>query len=163
MLLGGGQAETVEIAGGSIVRIPSILGVLLLSICAATAGTTARAAELVMVEEDGCVWCARWREEVGVVYDKTPEGRRAPLRRIDIHDPLPDDLTFESRPRYTPTFALFEDGREIGRIEGYPGEDFFWGLLGELLEKLPEPAAPVSTIQSREEGRGRGIGDSSEG
>ena len=35
--------------------------------------------------------------------------------------------------RFTPTFVLVDDGREIGRIEGYPGEDFFWGLLERLL------------------------------
>ncbi len=29
-----------------------------------------------------------------------------------------------------------ENGLEIGRIRGYPGEDFFWGLLGEMIEKL---------------------------
>lgn len=37
---------------------------------------------------------------------------------------------------YTPTFILLEDGQEVGRIEGYPGEGFFWGLLGKMLEKL---------------------------
>ncbi len=41
---------------------------------------------------------------------------------------------------FTPTFVLFDDGREIGRIEGYPGEDFFWGLLQNLVPE-PKPAA----------------------
>ncbi len=26
---------------------------------------------------------------------------------------------------------------EVGRIVGYPGEDHFWGLLGELFQRLP--------------------------
>lgn len=95
------------------------------------------AAELVMVEEQGCHWCARWKEEIGVVYHKTDEGRAAPLRPVDIHA-LPADLTFKSRPQFTPTFILVEDGVEIGRIEGYPGEDFFWPLLARLIEKLPK-------------------------
>ena len=98
---------------------------------------SAFAAELVMVEESGCHWCEQWNEEIGVVYDKTDEGRRAPLRRVDIHD-LPDDLSFQSRPQFTPTFVLFDDGAEVGRIEGHPGEDFFWPLLQRLLDKLPE-------------------------
>ena len=38
---------------------------------------------------------------------------------------------------YTPTFVLMDGGREIGRIVGYPGEDFFWSLLGELVQRLP--------------------------
>ena len=95
-----------------------------------------RAAELLMIEKSSCPWCARWNEEVGVVYEKTEEGRRAPLRRLDIRGEFPEDVVFASRPRVTPTFVLVDGGQEIGRIEGYPGEDFFWGLLGKLLEKL---------------------------
>ncbi|MEL6479093.1 MAG: thioredoxin family protein [Pseudomonadota bacterium] len=104
----------------------------------------ASAAELVMVEETWCEWCERWNEEIGIVYHKTAEGKRAPLRRIDIHGAQPTDLTFDSRPRYTPTFILVENGQEVGRIEGYPGEDFFWGLLQRLLDKLPPDPATVS-------------------
>lgn len=90
---------------------------------------------LLMFEEVGCVWCARWTAEVGPEYPITPEGQAAPLVRLDIHDPLPGNLTLTSQPRFTPTFILVEDGAELGRIEGYPGEDFFWGLLGRLLER----------------------------
>lgn len=89
--------------------------------------------ELVMAEEDGCMWCARWREEVGPEYPKTAEGKAAPLRRIDIRGDLPDDIEFESPPRLSPTFVLVRDGREVGRLEGYPGEDFFWFLLQKML------------------------------
>ncbi|NAZ35682.1 transcriptional regulator [Rubellimicrobium sp. CFH 75288] len=96
----------------------------------------ARALELVMVEQAGCAWCARWDREVAPEYPLTEEGQAAPLRRIDLHQPVPDDLVLQSRPRLTPTFVLVDDeGRELGRIEGYPGEDFFWGLLGVLLER----------------------------
>ena len=27
------------------------------------------------------------------------------------------------------------DGKEVGRILGYPGESFFWGYLEEIVEK----------------------------
>lgn len=100
----------------------------------------AMAAELIMVEETYCEWCERWNEEIGVVYDKTPEGKRAPLRRVDQSDGMPEGITFKSRANFTPTFILVEDGVEIGRIEGYPGEHFFWPLLGQLLKKLPDVA-----------------------
>ena len=42
---------------------------------------------------------------------------------------------------YTPTFVLVANGEEVGRIEGYPGDAFFWGLLDRLLDKLP-PESP---------------------
>ena len=104
----------------------------------------AHAAELLMFEEKWCHWCDRWNEEIGVVYHKTTEGERAPLVRVDIHGAFPQGVEFASRPQYTPTFILVEDGQEIGRIEGYPGEDFFWGLLARLLEKLPDTAGSGS-------------------
>ncbi|MDA0924378.1 MAG: hypothetical protein O3A97_07255 [Proteobacteria bacterium] len=88
--------------------------------------------ELVMIEQRGCVYCIRWHADVGPEYPITPEGRFAPLRVVDLRA-LPDDLTLARRPVFTPTFILTRDGQEIGRIEGYPGEDFFWGLLGHLL------------------------------
>ncbi len=92
-----------------------------------------------MLEQQGCHYCERWDEEIGVVYHKTPEGQRAPLRRVDIHDKLPPDLANLKKGNYTPTFILVENGQEIDRIRGYPGDSFFWGLLGQMLEKLPDP------------------------
>ena len=104
----------------------------------AASAAAAGEARLLMLKEDWCDWCMRWEEEVGDVYDRTDEGRRAPILRADIHEPLPDGITLARRANFTPTFVLIEDGDEIGRIEGYPGEDFFWGLLGQLLERLEE-------------------------
>lgn len=101
--------------------------------------TNARAAELVMLEEAGCPWCARWNEEIGVIYDKTDEGKRAPLRRVDIHAPMPDAYDFVTKGGFAPTFILVDNGKEIGRIRGYPGSEFFFPLLGELLAKLEKP------------------------
>jgi hypothetical protein len=89
---------------------------------------------LVMVEQRGCSYCERWNADVSPEYPLTPEGRFAPLRRVDLHD-LPEDLSFATRPVFTPTFVLMGDDVEVGRLEGYPGEDFFWGLLGRLLSK----------------------------
>jgi len=99
-------------------------------------GLAAAALELVMVEQAGCPWCARWNDEIGPIYPKTEEGEAAPLRRIDIGE-LPDGMELEGKVVFTPTFLLVEDGRELGRIEGYPGEDFFWGLLARLLGETP--------------------------
>ncbi|WP_264210043.1 thioredoxin family protein [Leisingera thetidis] len=90
------------------------------------------AAELVMVEQPGCEWCARWNEEIAPIYPRTAEGRHAPLRRVDLRA-LPDDLQVARRVLFTPTFLVVEHGQEQARLEGYPGEDFFWPLLADLL------------------------------
>jgi len=106
----------------------------------------AQAAELIVFEQKGCVWCQRFDREIAPAYAKTTEGKRAPLRRVDIAKPLPEDLSFIVRERFTPVFVLVENGAEFGRIRGYPGETFFWGLLANLIERLdhgdPAPAAP---------------------
>lgn len=90
---------------------------------------------LVMFEQPGCHWCARWHAEIGPAYPKTPEAERAPLTVLQFHEDVPEDITLIRPPRFTPTFVLLRNNAEVGRIEGYPGEDFFWALLGELLAR----------------------------
>jgi hypothetical protein len=97
---------------------------------------TARAAELIVFEQAGCVWCETFDREIAPIYPKTIEGQRAPLRRVNIDRTLPSDLAFLETERLVPVFVLVEKGQEIGRIRGYPGEDHFWGLLGALIKKL---------------------------
>ena len=99
------------------------------------AGPLAAQTTLMMAEEPGCMWCARWNSEISAIYPKTGEGAVAPLRRINIQDPLPADIELARRVNFTPTFVLLVDGVERNRIEGYPGEDFFWGLLGRMLDQ----------------------------
>lgn len=98
--------------------------------------TVAMAQELTlyMVEQPGCIYCARWDAEVGDAYHKTAEGRVAPLTRIQLREPLPDGISFARKAVFTPTFVLVQDGQELERIEGYPGEDFFYGMLGVMLK-----------------------------
>ncbi|NNK78132.1 MAG: hypothetical protein HKP40_05405 [Litoreibacter sp.] len=90
---------------------------------------------LVMAEEQGCVWCERWNTEIAAKYPKTPEGKAAPLVRMDIHGTRPAGYEFARRISYTPTFLLMVNGIEVSRIEGYPGEDFFWPLLADMLTR----------------------------
>jgi hypothetical protein len=92
--------------------------------------------ELVMFELASCPYCQRWHREIGPIYPKTTEGRRAPLRRVDLQAPRPPDLAGIENILYTPTFVLTQGGREVGRITGYPGEDFFWPMLDDLMSRL---------------------------
>ena len=105
-----------------------------------------------MVRREGCPWCAWWDREIGPIYRKTELGRRAPLRMVDI-----GHVTYALRTRgpviYTPTFVLVENGQEIGRIEGYPGDAFFWGLLEQLLEQAPAQRPKPVTVLSTEHAR----------
>ena len=95
------------------------------------------AAELLVLEQAGCVWCARFDAEIAPGYPNTDEGRRAPLRRVDVTYPLPEDLAAIRPERLTPTFILLaDDGTEVARLRGYPGDEFFWPVLSEMMAKL---------------------------
>jgi len=100
---------------------------------------SAHAAELVMFEQAGCPYCEAFDREVAAIYPRTPIGQQAPLRRVDIHAPLPQDLAFLKVERITPVFVLVDDGHEIGRIRGYPGEANFWGLIENLIGEIAPP------------------------
>ena len=105
------------------------------------------AAELIMVEQQGCYYCLEWKDQLGHIYPKTPEGKYAPLKTVDITEV--DKLKGLQRDViFTPTFVLMENDRELGRLEGYSSEDFFWELLEVLLEKETAYTAPkiVKTI-----------------
>ena len=92
------------------------------------------ALELVMFEANDCPYCRQWHEEIGGAYPRTEEGKRAPLRVVDLHGVRPVDLEGIAGVVFTPTFVLLRDGAEIGRIAGYPGDHFFWPMLAELLK-----------------------------
>jgi len=110
----------------------ALISTLMLGVSAVA---TVAETRLVMVEEHGCMWCARWNEEISGIYPKTPEGKAAPLLRMDIRAPRPEGLEFARSLHFTPTFVLMVDGKEVSRIEGYPGEDFFWGILKQMLTR----------------------------
>jgi len=121
-----------------------LLKVIILLLAATLALPSFAETRLMMVEEDGCPWCARWNRDVGGEYALTDEGNTAPLWRYDINDPVPEGVTFATKPHFTPTFILLVDGTEVNRIEGYPGEGFFWGLLGMMLADLQESGGDPS-------------------
>jgi thioredoxin-related protein len=127
------RRRSAPLLTAALIGISAVLGV----------SCTAKAAELVMFEREGCKWCRAWDRDISEIYPRTQEGKRAPLRRVDLDAERPSDLRAIKGVRYTPTFVLIDKGREVGRIAGYPGEAFFWGLLGELLERLPRDQASL--------------------
>ena len=102
-----------------------------------------------MYRRAGCPWCAAWDRDIGPIYAKTEIGRRLPVRSFDLDRGRDTVAHLKSPVLFTPTFVVLDDGREVGRIEGYPGEDFFWGRLENLLPKEAThaggsvPAAPA--------------------
>lgn len=117
----------------AIVILTLVLGALTLP------SQAAAQLRLLMLDQAFCEWCDQWDAEVGVVYDRTTEGKKVPLWRTSIFEPLPKSVALTRKARYTPTFVLLRDGAEVGRIEGYPGEDFFYGMLQQLIARAASP------------------------
>jgi hypothetical protein len=114
------------------------LGALTL-LSALFASLGADAAELLMFDDPGCVWCRRWNAEIAPSYPKTREGQQAPLRRVPIRDQARAGVALARPINVTPTFVLVEDSQEVGRIDGYAGKDFFYPMLAELLRRIVPP------------------------
>jgi hypothetical protein len=131
---GGWPSRYVE----ETMRKLAFMALLLLLGLAATAADL-RAAELLMFEDASCGWCRRWHADVGQGYPHSEEGRRAPLRRLHIRDQDSAGVSLARPVQATPTFVLVEAGREVGRIVGHPGADFFYPRVAELLGRLPPP------------------------
>jgi hypothetical protein len=107
--------------------------------------SAADAAELVMYRRDGCPYCARWDREIGPIYSKTEISRRAPIRMVNLSRDR--DLPIKHGPIiFTPTFVLVENGQEVGRMEGYTGDEFFWVRLANLLAMLPQQAPKGASV-----------------
>jgi len=94
------------------------------------------AAELLMIEQPYCPYCDQFKEEIGDMYAKTDEGKTAPLLQLQLDESWPAKYAHIEKPDFTPTFILVHEGQEVDRIYGYQGDEFFWFLLGEILEKL---------------------------
>ncbi len=96
--------------------------------------------QLIMISGNRCHYCETWKREVGDAYPLTEEGRKAPLRSVDANKKMPADIAHLSSRGFTPTFIVTHCNQEVGRIVGYPGESFFWQILKNILEKVPEDA-----------------------
>ena len=143
------MARGTDILGSLRLALAALLALVGVATATSTAAA-AQAVELIMFEETGCPWCRRWDAEVGVGYPHSSEGRRAPLRRLQIGSPLPAGIELARPVRASPTFVLVKGGREVGRITGYPGADFFWPMLDDLLRKLDASGAGAPRGKQRE-------------
>ena len=92
----------------------------------ASALPAAAETKLVMFTSDSCPFCKAWERDVGASYDLSPYAGKLPLTRVAFNGPAPAGLTLNAPVLGTPTFILAQDGREIGRLEGYRDAELFW-------------------------------------
>ena len=89
---------------------------------------------MLMIEQTGCYICRIFNRDMAPIYESSVEGAAAPLVHAELRGDLPDGITLKSRPYVTPTFILIgPDGVEVERLTGFPGEDFFWPYINDML------------------------------
>ena len=94
-----------------------------------------RPLQLLMVSSPYCHFCRAWQAEIGPGFAVSAAGRTAPLFEVDVAGPFPDGLALDRRPRITPSFILLDRGIEIGRVEGYVGQRYFYPVLEEMFDR----------------------------
>ena len=96
----------------------------------------AYALELLMLHNKHCGYCMAFMEEVAVDY----EYRDMPLVIIDAYN-QPDwfkEAYKENRIkpiRGTPTFIIWNGRKELGRLVGYSGKEWFYTNLDSMFKK----------------------------
>lgn len=90
---------------------------------------------LLMIEQAGCYYCRIFNRDIAPAYKLSDIGQEAPLFHADLRSSAPEGITLSSQPFVTPTFILIgPDGQELERLTGFPGEDFFWPYIRDMID-----------------------------
>lgn len=89
--------------------------------------------QLVVLEVDGCVYCDVFRRQMLAAYKASKQGKKAPIRFVDINDPALGDIGLTQPVGMVPTFIMLENNQEIGRIPGLMGRQDFFRAIDYIL------------------------------
>lgn len=92
---------------------------------------------LVVMEAPGCDYCEIFRRDVLPAYEASERAKDMPVRFVDINDAAADALGLEGPVDVVPTFVVLKDNKEIGRIPGYTGPEYFFHHINYLLTSAP--------------------------
>jgi hypothetical protein len=94
---------------------------------------------LLFVDKAGCPWCLRFERESLAGYLASDLARAAPLERASLDAGQPASAMLKEPVRFTPTFVLLRDDREIARIVGYQDNALFFGMVEKLIADARAP------------------------
>jgi hypothetical protein len=133
---------TVSTRSGRPPRLAILLAGWLLAMTFSPGLTVADGAELLMFEQKGCPFCARFEREIAPGYPMSAAGALAPLRHVNIADSRTGDIAGLDPAVFVPTFVLVDGDREIGRLVGYPGSRYFYSEIQALIDQMPDRPKP---------------------
>ena len=99
------------------------------------------ALELLMAHNPNCHICERFINEVAVDYNDSEIAKKLPLVIISVYD-QPEwfkQAYAENRIkpiRGTPTFIIWNGRKELARIVGYSGKEWFYAKLDSVFRKI---------------------------
>jgi thioredoxin-related protein len=93
--------------------------------------------ELIVMEAEGCTYCDIFRRDVLPSYQASERGKDVPIRFLDVNDQTAEALGLDSPVDIVPTFVVLKNHREVGRIPGYVGPEFFFHSINHLISSAP--------------------------
>ena len=82
-----------------------------------------------------CAYCKAWENEIANIYLKTEFENEFKLSFIDFFSNV--DLGkygISKMVKVTPTFIFVKEKTEVGRIEGYNGQELFWWQVDDVIK-----------------------------
>ena len=118
-----------------LAKLP-LLALLLFSTLSFTHPSRAPSAELVMFETRYCAYCRLFDRKVAPEYAQSRAGAMLPIKKVDIDRQGTAGYPLRKPIIATPTFVLFDKGRELARITGYTGKDNFFKIVSQMLKLI---------------------------
>ena len=91
--------------------------------------------KLLYFYSDRCAYCKAWENEIANIYLKTIFEDEYKLSFIDFFSNVDlEKYGISKIVKVTPSFIFVKDKIEVGRIEGYNGQELFWWQVDEIVE-----------------------------
>ena len=93
--------------------------------------------KLLYFYSDTCAYCEAWENEIADIYMKTEFQEKFKLSFIDFFSKVDlEKYGISKIVKVTPTFVFVRDKTEIGRIEGYNGQELFWWQVDDVIASI---------------------------
>ncbi len=97
--------------------------------------TAESAVELVVIEDDNCVYCTVFRSSILPSYQSSPRAKSAPMRFLNWTDEATGKLSLKAPLTTLPTVVILRDHKELDRIPGLVAPDDFFHILDQVLSR----------------------------
>ena len=93
--------------------------------------------KLLYFYSDTCAYCKAWENEIANIYLKTEFEDEFKLSFINFFSNVElEEYGISKIVKVTPTFIFIKDKTEVGRIEGYNGQELFWWQVDDVIANI---------------------------